>query len=371
MERLSKHRVKIVRLGHPARILPNVMEHSLDIITRTCDSGRIVADIRKEMDETLSAISKSKNWSERRGLYGNLKDLRKDFRVRERKVVGEIIHGSEVVLSTLNGCGARNMMNQEFDVVIIDEATQALEAECWIALRKGKKAILAGDHLQLPPTVKSKPNASPLPIVPKTLEKATSLSVTLFDRLLAMYGNKVKRMLKVQYRMHHKIMEFPSRELYDKELTADPSVADRLLMDLEPIEENDDTCSPVVFIDTAGAGLMEAQLEDEEDSKMNEGEVEKVIEHVENLLEANVSETDIGVITPYSAQVSKLNQEMKDRWPSIEVGTVDGFQGREKEAIIVSLVRSNDNREVGFLGEKRRLNGMLPIHVLGLKQISN
>ncbi|KAG2173383.1 hypothetical protein INT44_008735 [Umbelopsis vinacea] len=356
VERLSKHRVKIVRLGHPARILPNVMEHSLDIITRTCDSGQIVADIRKEMDETLSAISKSKNWSERRGLYGNLKDLRKDFRVRERKVVGDIIHGSEVVLSTLNGCGARNMMNQEFDVVIIDEATQALEAECWIALRKGKKAILAGDHLQLPPTVKSKSSSSPVPIIPKTLEKATSLSVTLFDRLLAMYGNKVKRMLKVQYRMHHQIMEFPSRELYDKELTADPSVSERLLMDLEPVEETDDTSSPVVFIDTAGAGLMEAQLEDEEDSKLNEGEVEKVIEHVENLLQANVSEADIGVITPYSAQVSKLNQEMKDRWPDIEIGTVDGFQGREKEAIIVSLVRSNDNRQVGFLGEKRRLN---------------
>ncbi|CAO3677519.1 unnamed protein product [Umbelopsis vinacea] len=356
VERLSKHRVKIVRLGHPARILPNVVEHSLDIITRTCDSGQIVADIRREMDDTLAAISKSKHRTERRGLYAQLKDLRKDYRVRERKVVGEVIHGSEVVLSTLNGCGARNLMNEEFDVVIIDEATQALEAECWIALRKGKKAILAGDHLQLPPTVKSRSSISSVSVIPKTLTKATSLSITLFDRLLAMYGNHIKRMLKVQYRMHHKIMEFPSQELYEGELVADSSVAERLLTDLDSVKETDDTISPVVFIDTAGAGLLEAQVDEDEESKLNEGEVEKVVEHVESLIDARVIEGDIGVITPYSAQVSKLNQAMKERWPGLEIGTVDGFQGREKEAIIVSLVRSNDDLQVGFLAEKRRLN---------------
>lgn len=362
VERLSKHRVKIVRLGHPARILPNVVEHSLDIITRTCDSGQIVADIRREMDDTLAAISKSKHRTERRGLYAQLKDLRKDYRVRERKVVGEVIHGSEVVLSTLNGCGARNLMNEEFDVVIIDEATQALEAECWIALRKGKKAILAGDHLQLPPTVKSRSSISSVSVIPKTLTKATSLSITLFDRLLAMYGNHIKRMLKVQYRMHHKIMEFPSQELYEGELVADSSVAERLLTDLDSVKETDDTISPVVFIDTAGAGLLEAQVDEDEESKLNEGEVEKVVEHVESLIDARVIEGDIGVITPYSAQVSKLNQAMKERWPGLEIGTVDGFQGREKEAIIVSLVRSNDDLQVGFLAEKRRLNGKCTGH---------
>lgn len=357
VERLSKHRVKIVRLGHPARILPNVVEHSLDIITRTCDSGQIIADIRREMDDTLAAISKSKHRAERRGLYAQLKDLRKDYRVRERKVVGEVIRGSEVVLSTLNGCGARNMMNEEFDVVIIDEATQALEAESWIALRKGQKAILAGDHLQLPPTVKSKSSVSRQAIVPKNLSKATSLSVTLFDRLLAMHGNGIKRMLKVQYRMHHKIMEFPSHELYEGELVADASVSERLLTDLDAVEETDDTISPVIYIDTAGAGLLEAQVDEDEESKLNEGEVDKVVEHVDSLIAANVKEVDIGVITPYSAQVSRLNQAMKDRWPGVEIGTVDGFQGREKEAIIVTLVRSNDEQQVGFLAEKRRLNG--------------
>ncbi|KAM3579924.1 hypothetical protein VKS41_007642 [Umbelopsis sp. WA50703] len=356
VERLSRHKVSIVRLGHPARILPSVVDHSLDVITRTCDSGQIVADIRREMDETLTAISKTKRFAERRGLYGQLKDLRKDYRVRERKVVGEIIQGSQVVLSTLNGCGARNMFNHEFDVVVIDEATQALEAECWIALRKGKKAILAGDHLQLPPTVKSQTRVSTAPKVSKKLTKATSLSVTLFDRLLAMHGTSIKKMLKVQYRMHQSIMQFPSYELYEGELTADPSVAERLLSDLESVEEVDDTGVPVVFIDTAGAGILEAQDDEEEESKLNEGEVEKVVEHVNHLIAANVLQEDIGVITPYTAQVSRLNRAMKERWPHIEIGTVDGFQGREKEAIIVSLVRSNDEHQVGFLAEKRRLN---------------
>ncbi|KAL0091006.1 AAA domain-containing protein [Phycomyces blakesleeanus] len=142
VERLARHRMNLVRVGHPARILPTVLEHSLDIITKTCDSGQIVADVRREMDETLAKISKSKNRSERRILYGLLKDLRKDYKVRERKVVDEVMSGAEVLISTLNGCGSRNMFKREFDVVIIDEATQALEAECWIALSKGKKAIL-------------------------------------------------------------------------------------------------------------------------------------------------------------------------------------------------------------------------------------
>lgn len=103
VERLARHRMNLVRVGHPARILPTVLEHSLDVITRTCDSGKIVADVRKEMDDTLGKIGKSKSRAERRLLYGQIKELRKDYRVRERKVVDEVISGAQVVLSTLNG----------------------------------------------------------------------------------------------------------------------------------------------------------------------------------------------------------------------------------------------------------------------------
>lgn len=103
MERLAHHRLNIVRVGHPARVLPSVVNHTLDIITRTCDSGQIVSDVRKEMDETLAKIRKTKNRSERRSMYGLVKDLRKDYRVRERKVVDEVLTTAQVTISTLNG----------------------------------------------------------------------------------------------------------------------------------------------------------------------------------------------------------------------------------------------------------------------------
>ena len=103
VERLAYHRLNIVRVGHPARVLPSVVNHTLDIITRTCDSGQIVSDVRKEMDETLAKIRKTKNRSERRSMYGLVKDLRKDYRVRERKVVDEVLTTAQVTISTLNG----------------------------------------------------------------------------------------------------------------------------------------------------------------------------------------------------------------------------------------------------------------------------
>ncbi|KAI8078765.1 P-loop containing nucleoside triphosphate hydrolase protein [Halteromyces radiatus] len=363
VERLARHRMNLVRVGHPARILPTVLEHSLDIITRTCDSGQIVADVRKEMDETLNKIGKSKNRTERRLLYGQIKELRKDYRVRERKVVDEVISGAQVVLSTLNGCGSRTMMKREFDIVIIDEATQALEAECWIALQKGKKAILAGDHLQLPPTIKTPTKimkTNPKSNKKNGLSTNTDLSTTLFDRLLAMYGNSIKKMLVVQYRMHQKIMEFSSKELYDNLLIANDSVASHLLQDLPDVAATENTEVPVVMLDTSDTGLGH-EITDEGDmaddqSKANELEVSLAVHHIEALLEDGLGQEQIGVITPYAAQVSRLIRDIRERWPHIEVGTVDGFQGREKEAILLSLVRSNDEGEVGFLQEKRRLN---------------
>ncbi|CEG77560.1 hypothetical protein RMATCC62417_12286 [Rhizopus microsporus] len=359
VERLAQHRLQVVRVGHPARVLPTVIDHTLDVITRTCDSGRIVADIRKEMDDTLAKIGKSKNRAERRAMYSLMKDLRKDYRVRERKVIDEVLTNAQVTISTLNGAASRNMINREFDVVVIDEATQALEAECWIALLKAKKAILAGDHLQLPPTVKS-PIKIQTSLKSRGLSTDTDLTTTLFDRLLAMYGDRIKRMLTVQYRMHKKIMEFSSKELYENKLVADESVAEHVLADLPEVEHTENTESPIVMIDTSDTGLSHEVTDDaqEEQSKANELEVQLAVQHVKALLEEGLQEDQIGIITPYAFQVSKLRREIREHWPGIEIGTVDGFQGREKEAIILSLVRSNEMGEVGFLAEKRRLNGM-------------
>jgi len=316
------------------------------------------------------------------------------------------------VLATLHGAGGGQLRQARFDVVIIDEASQAMEAQCWVPLISAKKAVLAGDHLQLPPTVKStksksesksKPKKhtvdSDQPTItksakpagdeaaksvdenstksgngdtPKSVSKengeadhhnSASLETTLFDRLLAMHGSTIKRMLTTQYRMHEKIMSFPSAELYDSKLVAAENVKHRLLSQLPGVQDTEDTKEPVIFYDTQGGDWAEKAEEENlaknrsmAESKSNEMEAALVVQHVRKLVDAGLDSQDIACITPYNAQLSILSQALKTRFPGIELGTVDGFQGREKEAVIFSLVRSNNDKEVGFLAEKRRLN---------------
>ena len=386
VERLAPHKVPMVRLGHPARLLPSVLNHSLDVLTKTSDAAALVQDIRKELDAKQASIRKTKSGRERKGIYGEMRELRKEYRERERGCVDNLIRGSKVVLSTLHGAGGHQLRQAQFDVVIVDEASQALEAQCWVALLAAKKAVLAGDHLQLPPTIKSLNSKSSAtsqsppqedgkqknPAVP--VPRNATLENTLFDRLLALHGPSIKRMLTTQYRMHSAIMSFPASSLYSNELIAAPSAASRLLHQLPyepPVEETENTQSPLVFYDTQGGDFPE-KADDGLDgsstkkrrtisalgeSKSNELEAALVLQHVRNLFDAGVREDDIAVIAPYNAQVALLGQLLKARYPGVELGSVDGFQGREKEAVVVSLVRSNPEREVGFLGEKRRLNG--------------
>jgi len=374
VERLAPHKLPIIRLGHPARLLPSVLNHSLDILTQTSEAASIVKDVRKEMDAKQASIKKTRNGRERRAIYTDMKDLRKEYREREKQCVATLVGRSKVVLATLHGAGGFQLRNEQFDVVIIDEASQALEAQCWIPLLSATKVVLAGDHLQLPPTIKStasKPKAEK----DTTDSKApSSLETTLFDRLLTLHGPSIKRMLTTQYRMHEKIMRFPSDEMYESALLAAPSVANSLLTTLPyPVEETDDTIEPLVFYDTQGGDFPEAADSYSDppadgkppskgsllnDSKSNPSEALLVKKHVSKLVAAGVHAEDIAVVTPYNAQLSYLSHDLslKDLYPGIELGSVDGFQGREKEAVVVSLVRSNSEGEVGFLGEKRRLN---------------
>lgn len=176
-------------------------------------------------------------------------------------------------------------------------------------------------------------------------------------------------MLTTQYRMHENIMRFPSDELYESKLMAGEAVKARLLKDLPyEIQETDDTREPLVFWDTQGGDSPE-KTEDEEigkkegllgESKSNDMEALVVARHVDNLVDAGVRPEDIAVITPYNGQLTVLSQMLREKYPGLELGSVDGFQGREKEAVVVSLVRSNSEHEVGFLGERRRLNGISP-----------
>lgn len=399
VERLAPHKLSMVRLGHPARLLPTVLNHSMEVLTRTSDAAAIVSDIRSEMDSKQASIRKTRNGRERKVIYGELRELRKEFRQREARVVGDLLRGSTVVLSTLHGAGGYQLKDQQFDVVIVDEASQALEAQCWIpVLSSGaSRLILAGDHLQLPPTIKSS-NIKPKKKVKTSEAKGADqsangiakmsledkvhsegdrkhgkadpvkLETTLFDRLLSLHGDKIKRMLTTQYRMHEKIMRFPSQALYEDKLVAAEAVKARLLKDMPyEVSDSEDTSEPLVFIDTQGGDFPEKTEDDEDakthksallaESKVNDLEALIVQNHVEALVDAGVKTEDIAIVTPYNGQLALLSQLLKERFAGIELGSVDGFQGREKEAVIVSLVRSNPEHEVGFLGEKRRLNG--------------
>ncbi|RMY27490.1 hypothetical protein D0865_16000, partial [Hortaea werneckii] len=425
VERLSSHKnIPMVRLGHPARLLPAVLNHSLEVLTKTSDAADIVRDIRAEMDAKQASIRKTRSGRERRGIYSEIRELRKEFRQREGRVVKELLRTSKVVVSTLHGAGSFHLKNEEFDVVIVDEASQALEAQCWIPIvmvGAVGKLVLAGDHLQLPPTIKSggmkgekaegkggkdlkkksekrskgteeardgvaklsiAGDEHPTPGKPKdnSPSSSASLETTLFDRLLTLHGPTIKRMLTTQYRMHERIMAFPSAALYDSKLQAADAVRARLLKDLPyPVTETDDTREPLVFWDTQGGDFPE-KVEDDEassssgpdtsggglgkkkassllsESKINENEALLVSHHVRNLIQAGVKPEDIAVITPYNGQLALLSGLLRERFRGIELGSVDGFQGREKEAVVVSLVRSNNEGEVGFLGERRRLN---------------
>src|SRR5215469_4777983 len=226
VERLAYHKVPMVRLGHPARLLPSVLNHSLDVLTRTSEAAGIVRDVRKEMDEKQASIRKTKSGKERKQIYADLRELRKEYREREKSCVENLVRGSKVVLATLHGAGGFHLKNENFDVVIIDEASQALEAQCWVPLLNASKVVLAGDHLQLPPTIKSlnmkdeKGKERKKVDGVKDATTGVTLEMTLFDRLLKLHGPKIKRMLTTQYRMHEKIMAFPSEELYESKLMA-------------------------------------------------------------------------------------------------------------------------------------------------------
>ncbi|KAJ9055818.1 hypothetical protein DSO57_1039269 [Entomophthora muscae] len=299
LERLVPHRLNCLRVGHPGRVQqPQLMDNVLDIKLRYSDASQLVKEIRQEMDGLLTSIAKCKSRSERKQMYTTLSDLRKDFRSRELR-------------ATQDGVGGRVLQQHSFDVVVIDEATQAVEAECWIAISRSTRVVLAGDHHQLPPTIKSG-----LP----ELEK------TLFLRLLE-HGSRVVRMLTVQYRMHNLIMGFSSSQLCHK--------------NLKRIEDEDVTSLPLIFVDTAGSDLYESTDEaTEKGSRWNSatttgccpsGQIDR----------AGLDPKDIAVISPYNGQVALLKTELRPLYPQLEIGSVDG---------------SNSDGEVGFLKDYRRLN---------------
>ena len=341
-ERLAAAGVRVVRLGHPARMQQGARDVSLAQLVADSPDQKVLRDNRRDLDQALRAMQRASGRQERFAARDQLRQLRGERRQLERAITCGIVDGADVVLATTTGASEAGIGERSFDRVIIDEAAQALEAACWIPMRHADRVVLAGDHHQLPPTILS-PQAD-----------RDGLSRTLFERLAEQPGTAAAgRMLTVQYRMHERIMGWSSATFYDGRLAAAPSVASHRLVDLDGVTTNEWTDEPLCFVDTAGCGHEETAEQDEA-SRHNPGEAELVVRIVQDLLDAGVAARDVAVITPYNAQVQRLRERLPD--PDLEIGTVDGLQGREKEACVVSLVRSNDRGEVGFLAELRRLN---------------
>uniref|UniRef100_A0A671NR38 DNA-binding protein SMUBP-2 n=1 Tax=Sinocyclocheilus anshuiensis TaxID=1608454 RepID=A0A671NR38_9TELE len=347
VERLAKSKVKVLRLGHPARLLESIQKHSLDAVLAHSDNTNIISDIRKDMDKAFNEMKKARDKGQRSNLRLEIRELRRELRTREEIAITQILKRADVILATNTGASddgpLKHLPNDHFDLVVIDECAQALESSCWIALLKARKCILAGDYKQLPPTIKSQSAAS------------KGLSVSLMERLIKKYGDPVVRMLTTQYRMNGAIMQWASEQMYEGKLIAHPSVEKHLLRDLAGVADVEETRIPLLLIDTAGCGLNEMEDTDEQ-SKGNQGEVDIVALHIKALTEAGVQVKDIAIIAPYNLQVDLLRQKLSHKYAELEIKSVDGFQGREKEAVVLSLVRSNRKGEVGFLAEDRRIN---------------
>ncbi len=342
-ERLLRAGLRIVRLGHPARVQAAVRDVALASLVEQAPEQKILRDVKREVDQGLRKAHRAKSRQDRWAARNEVRALRAELRQLEHAITRGLVDGAQVVLATTTGAASDLLNERPFDRVVIDEAAQALEAGCWIALQRAQRAVLAGDHRQLPPTIQSEEAAR------------GGLAHTLFERLIeSTHGATLSRMLSVQYRMHERIMGWSCARLYDGKLSAAAAVRTHLLTDLPDVITNEWTSEPLCFVDTAGCGHDESQGNDE-GSKSNAGEAELVVRIVLALREANVPANAIAVITPYNAQVQLLRTRLGGE-VDLEIGTVDGLQGREKEAVIVSLVRSNENGEVGFLAELRRLN---------------
>jgi predicted DNA helicase len=332
-----------VRLGHPARVSESLREHTLDELAGRHPDAK---QARKFYKDAHALFRKAGKWTrakpepgERANLRREARSLIDDARKLEDRAVERILDGASILCATLTGLNPEVLGNRAFDLVVIDEACQTAEPACWIAIGRAKRIVLAGDHCQLPPTVLSIDAAR------------QGLSVSLMERLVARYGPLVTRRLRVQYRMHEAIAGFSSAEFYEGDLIADESVKAHRLCDLPGVATDPRTASPVRYVDTAGAGYDEEEVND---SRRNPQEAELVGMQVRALLDAGLSPEQIAVIAPYSAQVKLLRDALAV--PGLEIDSVDGFQGREKEAVVFSMVRSNPEGEVGFLADVRRTN---------------
>jgi len=348
LEKLIAKKQKVVRLGHPARVERGLQPFTLDGLVQDDPIMEVVRDMIRESEQLFRRADRFTRARPARGekqeLRREAKRLRSDARTMEKQAIQNVLNKSDVICAT-NSFHEELIGDRWFDLLVVDEACQSTEPGTWVPLIRADRVILAGDHCQLPPTVLSKTAAD------------DGFTKSLLERVHEKHGESITRMLNVQYRMHHKIMDFSSREFYGDELLADASVRDHRLCELDGLDPQqaagDFFQSPLTFIDTAGASWDE-QLEPDGESKRNPEEARLANRLISQLVLAGVKEKDIAVIAPYAAQIRLLRQMC--HYEKVEIDTVDGFQGREKETVIISMVRSNSVGEIGFLSDTRRTN---------------
>ena len=370
LERLLDAGVSAIRLGHPARVNEKLRSQTLDFYIRKYKEYKDIEALRKEIielrkkqedflkpipkfrrglsDEQILLLAKYsmtdrglkksqiKSMAEWIKLQRRIEDLKIILNKKLNMLYKKAISEAQVICATNSASGMDILEDEKFNVLIIDEATQATEPSCLIPLIKSKKVILIGDHKQLPPTILS--------------EKAKKrLSVTLFERLIKMY-KKYSTLLRIQYRMNEKIMDFSNEMFYEGKLIADDSVrcikmSDKYKTGAAPLDD-----VPIVFVNI----LSKERRRKGSTSRENPEEARLTSEIVANLLKLGVPPEDIAIITPYEDQRNILRNLIKVK--GLEINTVDGFQGREKEIVVLSLVRGNPHGNIGFLRDYRRLN---------------
>lgn len=342
-EKLIDRGVPLLRIGNPSRVNDKILPHTYERKYESHPAYPELWNIRRSIRD----ISKNlRNKSEsREGLRNKLSTLRSRATEIEIRIEQDLFSEARVIASTLAGAGNRVLSHKRFTTVFIDEAAQALEAACWIPLAKTDRVVLAGDHFQLPPTIKC-----------FEAERA-GLSVTLMQKLMQTKPG-ISTLLTTQYRMHQDIMNFSSEVFYDEKLIASPEVKYRTILSWD---------MPLVWIDTKGNDFEESFYRKGQslvNTKEAEILIEQLITYIKNIGKERVlSESiDFGIISPYKAQTHYLRQLIKRNSflrplrKRISVNTIDGFQGQERDVILISLVRANAKGNIGFLSDLRRMN---------------
>jgi ATP-dependent RNA/DNA helicase IGHMBP2 len=351
VEKLSEKGINVLRIGHPARVTEQILNTTMDARIAHHSNFKDLKFMRRQVDEYRKMGRKFKRnfgpneREQRKLLLSEASKLKDEADQLAFYISRDILSKAQVIASTLVGANNSVLVGMRYKTVFIDEAAQALEPACWIPITKSDRIIFAGDHQQLPPTIKSQEAAK------------KGLEVTLFEK--AIKRNKSDVMLREQYRMNSAIMNFSSRFFYNNLLIANEKVSDWKIFD-------DDLA--LEFIDTAGCGFFE-QVDRETLSSFNPEEADLLLKHLSfylsdlELINKLHEVQNIGIISPYKAQTTLIAETIEINKPfpiemleKIAVNTVDSFQGQERDIIYISLVRSNESGEIGFLSDTRRMN---------------